>query len=207
MEKPLFLKLMNDFKAQSIDEESFFEMLHKQIDYYENEKDILQTLSSDITRARMKTDLIKVFSSRLKGFFYFTHAVVSLIDQRTQTYYPFLLDKEALHIKHRAELPSLLATRFFLGDPFISQVEGSEVPVAFLLDDIMNKQGVPAFIKVNYECGIRKAMIAPLKSKMETIGFVFLYSDRTDSFSYGFQSILRRISPQLSSAVSNIIIN
>jgi transcriptional regulator with GAF, ATPase, and Fis domain len=207
MEKPLFLKLMNDFKAQSIDEKSFFEILHKQIDCYENEKDILQALGNEITRARVKTDLIKVFSSKLKGFFYFTHAVVSLIDQRNQTYYPFLLDKEALHIKHRAELPSLLATRFFLGDPFISQVADSEVPVVFLLDDIMSKPGVPTFIKVNYECGIRKAMIAPLKSKMETIGFVFIYSDRTDSFSNEFQSVLRRISPQLSSAVSNIIIN
>jgi formate hydrogenlyase transcriptional activator len=207
MEKPLFLKLMNDFKAQSIDEKSFFEMLHRQIDGYENEKDILQALSNDITRARVKTDLIKVFSSRLKGFFYFTHAVVSLIDQRDKTYYPFLLDVDALKIKHRTELPSLLATRFFLGDPFISQVDGADAPVAFLLDDIINKPGVPAFIKVNYECGIRKAMIAPLKSKTGTIGFVFVYSDRTDSFSDEFQSILRRISPQLSSAVSNIIIN
>jgi formate hydrogenlyase transcriptional activator len=207
MEKPLFLKLINDFKAQSIDEKSFFEILHKQIDSYENEKDILQALSNDITRARLKTDLIKVFSSRLKGLFYFTHAVVSLIDKQNQTYYPFLVDEEALKIKHRAELPALLATRFFLGDPFISQVAESEVPVAFLLDDIMSKPGVPAFIKVNYECGIRKAMIAPLKSKMETIGFVFMYSDRTDSFSDDFQSILRRISPQLSGAVSNIIIN
>jgi transcriptional regulator with GAF, ATPase, and Fis domain len=207
MEKPLFLKLMNDFKAQSIDEKSFLEILQKQIDCYEKEKDILQALSNDIIRARLKTDLIKVFSSRLKGFYYFTHAVVSLIDPRDQTYYPFLLDKEALHIKHRAELPSLLATRFFLGDPFISRVAGSEVPVVFLLDDIMSKPGVPSFIKVNYECGIRKVMIAPLKSKMETIGFVFIYSDRTDSFSNEFQSVLRRISPQLSSAVSNIIIN
>lgn len=198
---------MNDFKAQSIDEKSFFEILHKQIDCYENEKNILQALSNDITGARVKTDLIKVFSSRLKGFFYFTHAVVSLIDQRDQTYYPFLLDVEALKIKHRDELPTLLNTRFFLGDPFISRVAGADVPVTFLLDDIMGKPGVPAFIKVNYECGIRKAMIAPLKSKTGTIGYVFIYSDRTDSFSDDFQSILRRISPQLSSAVSNIIIN
>jgi formate hydrogenlyase transcriptional activator len=207
MEKPQFLKLINDFKAQSIDEKSFLEMLHKQIDRHEKEKEVLLALSNDITRARVKTDLIKIISSRLKGLFYFTHAVVSLIDERNQTYYPFLLDKDSLQIKHRAELPSLLATSFFLGDPFISRVAGSEVPVAFLLDDIMGKPGVPAFIKVNYECGIRKAMIAPLKSKMEIIGFVFIYSDRTDSFSDHFKAIVRRISPQLSSAVSNVIIN
>jgi formate hydrogenlyase transcriptional activator len=207
MEKPQFLKLINDFQAHLIDERSFLETLHKQIDRHENEKEVLLALGNDITRVRMKTDLIKVFSSRLKGLFYFTHAVVSLIDKRNQTYYPFLLDKDSLQIKQRAELPLLLAKRYFLDDPFISQVADSEVPVAFLLDDIMGKPGVPAFLTVNYECGIRKAMIAPLKSKMEVIGFVFIYSDRTDSFTDDFKATLRRISPQLSSAVSNVITN
>lgn len=207
MEKPGFLKLINDFKAHSIDEKSFLEILNKKNDCYEYEKEVLLALGNDITRVRSKTDLIKVFSSRLKDLFYFTHAVVSLIDQRNQTYYPFLLDRDSLQIKHRAELSSLLTTRFFIDDPFIRQVEGSDVPVAFLLDDIMDKPGVPGFIKVNYECGIRKAIIAPLKSKMETIGYVFIYSDRTDSFPDSFKTILKRISPQLSSAVSNIMIN
>ena len=202
-----FGKLINDFKARSIDDNSFFEHLRNHINGYEHEKEGLLALSDDITKVRDKTDLIRVFSSRLKGLFYFTHAVVSLIDTKGCTYFPFLIDRDALKISHREELPRLLATRFPLEDPFIDRVKGSDDPVSFLLDDIMQKSGVPDFIKVNYECGIRRAMIAPLKSRMERIGFVFVYSDRTDEFPDEFRGVLKRIAPQLSSAVSNIITN
>ena len=181
--------------------------LQQQVDFYKKEREILLELSDDITRVREKNDMIKVFSSRLKSFFYFTHAVVSLIDQQTGTYFAFLIDGEAIPIMHRRELPSLLNTRFALKDPFIDQIDGSEMPVSFLLDDIIKDPGVPAFIKVNYECGIRKAMIARLKSKMETIGFVFIYSDQTDSFPDDFKNVINGIAPHLSNAVSNIIIN
>jgi transcriptional regulator with GAF, ATPase, and Fis domain len=207
MEKPGFLKVINDFENQLTDERSFLKILKKQVNCYEREQDVLLELSNEITRVRTKIDLIKVFSSGLKSLFYFTHAVVSLVDNEEQTYYPFLIDREALKIKHRDELPSLLASRFVLDDPFISKAHGSDMPVSFLLDDIINKPGIPGFLKVNYECGIKSAMIVPLKSKMETIGHVLVYSDRTDSFSDDFKAVIGIISPLLSSSVSNIIIN
>src|SRR5690606_1048823 len=119
---------------------------------FQKEKDVLLKLSNDITKVREKNDLIRIFSSELKGFFYFTHAVVSLIDKKHNTYYPFLIDTEALPVGHRIELPSLLTTRYLINDPFIDQIRDSDMPVSFLLDDIIKKPGVPAFIRVNYEC-------------------------------------------------------
>ncbi|SEM80497.1 Transcriptional regulator containing GAF, AAA-type ATPase, and DNA-binding Fis domains [Mucilaginibacter gossypiicola] len=207
MEKPGFLKVIDDFENQQTDKKSFLRTLKKHVNCYEKEKEVLLELSNDITKVRTKVDLIKVFSSGLKSLFYFTHAVVSLVDKEKQTYYPFLIDREALKIKHRDELPSLLASRFVLDDPFISKAHGSDIPVSFLLDDIINKPGIPGFLKVNYECGIKEAMIVPLKSKMETIGHVLVYSDRPGSFSDDFKAVISMISPQLSSAVSNIKIN
>lgn len=112
-----------------------------------------------------------------------------------------------MHIKHNAELPNLLLNQFFLNDPFIAIVLGFETPVSFLLDDIMDKAGIPAFFKVNYETGIKSAMIVKLKNKMETIGFVFIYSDKKEEFSDDFKNILHAIAPLLSNAMANIIIN
>jgi formate hydrogenlyase transcriptional activator len=181
--------------------------LQQEVENLRKEREILLDLSNDITRAREKDDLIKVFSSRLKRYFYFTHAVISLIDKENGTYFPFLLDSESMPIKHRRELPSLLKMHFRLDDPFITQVPDSAVSASFLLNSIINEPGIPAFLKVNYECGIRKAMITRLKSKMETIGFVLMYSDRTDSFGDDFKRILDGIAPHFSHAVSNVIIN
>ena len=181
--------------------------LQEQLKSYDLEKNILLELSDDITKVREKNDLIKLFSSRLKAHFYFTHAVISLIDQQNRTYYPFLIDRDSMHIRHREELPSLLEMQFSIDDPFIGQVPDSDRAVTILLDEIIDEPGIPAFLKVNYECGIKKAMIAKLKSKMEVIGYVFLYSDRIDSFPEHFQQVIQGITPHLSNAVDNIIIN
>jgi transcriptional regulator with GAF, ATPase, and Fis domain len=178
-----------------------------QAEYYKREKNILLNLSDAIIKVREKDDLIKVFASELKGLFYFTHAVISLIDQQNKTYYPFLFDTSAMHIKHRAELPSLLLNQYFLDDPFIEMTEGHDTPTAFLLDEIMDKPGIPAFLQVNYETGIKQAMIVKLKNKMETIGFVLIYSDKKKEFPDEFKNVLHAISPLLSNAVANTIIN
>lgn len=182
-------------------------LLQQQVALYQKEKDLLLTLSNDITKAREKNDLIKVFSSRLKEYFYFTHTVISLIDKQNGTYFPFLIDRESMQIRHRSELPSLLKMQFTINDPFLSQVADADVSASFLLEEIINKPGIPAFLKVNYECGIKKAMIVKLKSRMETIGHVLMYSDKPDSFPDDFKNVLEGIAPHLSNAVSNIIIN
>jgi formate hydrogenlyase transcriptional activator len=174
---------------------------------FERERSILLALSNDITKVRGKDDLVKVFSSRLKQYFYFTHTVISLIDYDTGTYFPFLIDKESMQIRHRAELPALLQMKYVIDDPFLAQVKDADVSAIFLLDDIMHLPGIPAFIKVNYECGIRKAMIVKLKNKMKTIGYVLMYSDKADSFPEEFKNVLEGVAPHLSNAVTNIIIN
>jgi transcriptional regulator with GAF, ATPase, and Fis domain len=181
--------------------------LLKQVDLYERERKIFLDLSDDITNVREKNDLITLFSSRIKGLFYFTHAIVTLIDHEQETYTPFLLDPAASPIRHHAAYASLVTTHFPLDEPFIGQVIHSDGPTSFLLEDIMDIPGSPAFLRVNYEGGIREILMTPLMSKMQVMGFLHMYSDRTDSFTDEFKHIIRGIAPQISSAVSNIIKN
>jgi sigma54-dependent transcription regulator len=63
-------------------------------DILERERSILLELGNDITRVREKNDLLLLFSKRIKGLFYFTHTIISLIDNKDDTYSAFLLDKE-----------------------------------------------------------------------------------------------------------------
>lgn len=83
----------------------------------------------------------------------------------------------------------------------------SDGPEFFLLDQIMGQPGSPAFLRVNYEAGIREILMTPLRSKMQTIGFLHMYSDRKGSFGREFKDIINGIAPLISSAVSNIIKN
>ena len=196
-----------DQKSVSFFEDDSLNILNNKMKPYERERKILLDLSNDIINIREKNDLITLFSSRIKGLFYFTHAIVTLIDERQQTYTPFLLDNTASPIKDHREYASLIQAQFSLDEPFIRQVMDAEGPEFFLLEHIMDQPGSPAFLRVNYEAGIREILMTPLRSKMQTIGFLHMYSDRENSFSTEFKSIINGIAPLISSAVSNIIKN
>ena len=195
------------YQDRGLPGQGFLDTLQKQVEFYEKEKHMLLNLSNDITKVREKNDLVKLFSLRLKGYFYFTHVVISLIDQDNKTYFPFLLDVKSHPLKDHPEFDSLLNIQYPLGDPDFKWLLESDLPVSYILEEELDKPGIPSFIKINYEYGIRKALITPLKNKMQTIGFVFIYSDRQASFPDSFKNVMLGIAPQLANAVANIIIN
>jgi len=207
MENLEFLELKGKRKAQPPLGSDFLNVLEEQMDYYKREKKILLDLSKDITPVRDKDDLIALFSSRIKGLFYFTHTIITLIDENREYYYPFLLDPKSSLIKNHPRYAEMVATRFKLNEPFIQKVIRAERPVTYLLNEIIEDPGIPPFLKVNYEGGVREVMFTPLKNKDVTIGFINIYSDKTDSFTEEFKNIMKGITPQLSNAVANILIN
>lgn len=173
----------------------------------EQERKILLELGNDITRVRDKNDLIVLFKKRIKGLFYFTHTIVTLIDYKDETYVPFLLDNEGSPIRSHPRYQEMVKSHFSLNEPFIQSVLGVEEPVSFLLEDIMDKPQSPAFLRVNYEEGVREILMTRLMKEGKPLGFIHIYSDKPGSFSNEFRSIIKGIIPQLSSAVSNIIKN
>lgn len=172
-----------------------------------NEGAILLELGKDITRVREKKDLIFLLSKRIKSLYYFTHTVVTLIDHRDKTYKGFLLDTAADEILEKEAYAKLQKKHFTLNEPFIKAVLNAENPISFLLEEVKDNPKSPSFLKVSYEGGIREILMATLWIEDKPLGFIHVYSDRTDSFTTEFRNIVKGIAPQLSIAVSNIIKN
>lgn len=174
----------------------------------EQERKILLDLGSDLTRVRDKSDLIMLFTKRLKTLFNFTHCIITLFDYKTDTYGAFLYDISTSPINIHPKYPKLFATRFPLNEPFIKKALAAKVPVSFILEEVIKEfPQCPAYIKVNYEGGIREILMTKLQHAEQPIGFMHLYSTTTGSFTPDIRSIVSRIAPQLSSAVTNIIKN
>jgi formate hydrogenlyase transcriptional activator len=173
----------------------------------EQERKILLDLGNDITRVRDKNDLIFLFSKRVKSLFYFTHTIVTLIETKDETYTPFLLDHAASPIRDHDRYGEMVAAHFSLNEPFIQAVLQADGPISFMLQDIMDQPKSPPFLRVNYEKGVREILMTKLMKEDKPMGFIHIYSDRPDSFSLAFRNIIKGITPQLSSAVSNIIKN
>ena len=197
-------------KVKNIDLEAGQFMLIKEKnskDFLEYERQILLELGKDITRVREKNDLIMLFSKRLKSLFYFTHTIVTLIDTKDDTYWPFLLNTDASPIREHSFYSQLVASRFKLGEPFIDGVIAANGPLSFMLEDVMDLPDSPPFLRINYEGGIKEILMTALWNADKPIGFLHIYSDEPDSFTPQFRGIIKGIAPQLSNAVANIIKN
>lgn len=171
------------------------------------ERKFLLDLGNDITRVRDKNDLIILFKKRINRLFYFTHTIVTLIDPKDEIYVPFLLDNTGSPIRSHERYQEMVQGRFTLNEPFIQSVLNSESPISFLLEEIMDKPLSPAFLRVNYDKGVREILMTRLMKEGKPMGFIHIYSDKTDSFSREFRNVMEAIAPLLSSAVSNIIRN
>jgi transcriptional regulator with GAF, ATPase, and Fis domain len=101
----------------------------------------------------------------------------------------------------------MVDARFSLNEPFIQAVLQSDDPVSFSLEDIMDQPQSPAFLRVNYEKGVREILMTKLMKEGKPMGFIHTYTDRPGGFNTGFRNLMKGIAPQLSSAVSNIIKN
>jgi formate hydrogenlyase transcriptional activator len=173
----------------------------------ERQWQLLLDLGNDITKVRDKNDLITLFSERIKSLMRFTHTIVTLIDRKDDTYFPFLLDHRASAIKDHPDYDAMVKARFSLGEPFIQSVLAAKGPVGFYLADIVDAPQCPAFLRVNFEKGIRHLLMTTLWTGDQPIGFIHIYTDQEAGFSQEFKDIVHRVAPQLSSAVSNIIKN
>ena len=181
--------------------------LQEQVEHYKTENDILLALSNDITRVREKNDLIILFKQRIRVQFHVTHSIVTLIDYREQTYIPFLLDNEGSPIRSHERYQEMVKSHFTLNEPFAQAALMAEEPKSFVLAEIMDLPTSPAFLRVNYEKGVREILMTKLMKEGKPMGFIHTYTDRPEGFSKEFRSVMKGIAPMLSSAVSNIIKN
>jgi formate hydrogenlyase transcriptional activator len=173
----------------------------------EQERRILLDLGNDITSVRDKNDLLVLFSKRIKSLFYFTHTIVTLIDYKDETYTPFLLDNENSPVREHPLYQQLVHSRFPLNSPFIQAVLQADKPISFLLKDIIDQPQNPPFLRINHEKGVKEILMTSLMKEGKPMGFIQIYSDRAGSFTHEFRSLITGITPQLSSAISNIIKN
>lgn len=101
-------------------------------EFLEKERSILLELGKDLTKVREKKDLIFLLSKRLKSLYYFTHTVVTVIDQKDETYMGFLLDTATDQILEPTAYAKLQKTHFTIHEPFIKAVLASD-SVLYLL--------------------------------------------------------------------------
>ena len=179
---------------------------NEEIERKDHEKSILLSLGDDISHARDKNDLLQVINSRMKNLFSFTHSAVGIIDQGKNTYTSFILDPQSKSKGH-PEYDQYEKVDFPIDDGIVDKVISVEEPIVFDLDELSKSGGVPGYVTINHDLGIKEMVVVGLRIKSQPIGFLMLFADRKNGFDSNQLSLLKGIAAQVSTAVSNIMAN
>jgi formate hydrogenlyase transcriptional activator len=173
----------------------------------EHERDLLLSLSVDIAAVRSNSELLKVISQHLKNLLKFSHTIVATINEDF-TVSRFLLDPESKSASH-PEYHEASHARFPIQDDIFDRCILTSEPLIFNLKEFTDSSNgdLPLYLKINYESGLKNAVIIRFSKGDDVFGFWILLFDHDIVFDKAKQNLIKGISHQISIAVSNIIAN
>jgi len=182
-------------------------LANEQILKRESERDLLLSLSIDIAAVRNNDELLKVISQRLKYLLKFSHTVVATINEDA-TVSRFLLDPEAKSKSHPG-YKQAAKMRFPIQDDILDKCILTPEPQLFNLQELMDLTNgeMPLYLKVNYESGLKNAVVVRFSKGEQAFGFWILLFDHDIVFHTNKQNLIKGLAHQISIAVSNIIAN
>jgi transcriptional regulator with GAF, ATPase, and Fis domain len=182
-------------------------LANEQIQKRELERDLLLSLSIDIAAVRSNCELLKVISERLKYLLKFSHTIVTTINE-DGTVSRFLLDPEAKSKTHPG-YQQATQTRYPIQDDIFDKCILTPEPQLFNLQELTDSTNgdIPLYLKINYESGLKNAVIVRFSKDEQAFGFWILLFDHDIAFDMSKQSLIKGLAHQISIAVSNIIAN
>ncbi|MBT2560267.1 sigma 54-interacting transcriptional regulator [Pedobacter sp. ISL-68] len=169
----------------------------------QSQYDTIQAISADLSATKQRTDLLKIIHQKLKHLFDFSHHFVSVINDDDLTVTSFLRDSES-RTKNHPSYNSVNTTKYPITDGFFNKAVLSNEPVVFDLMQIRKKSGLPYYLEINYESGIRTIIMTALKIREKTIGIWSICQLENQQISTAQLDLIRSLSVQFSIAIANI---
>jgi transcriptional regulator with GAF, ATPase, and Fis domain len=167
------------------------------------EREILQSLSTDITFNRDKSTLLKAINPKLKMLFNYAHQFVVAVNDDELTVSGLLDDGDSV-LRFNARYRSVISAKLPISDPVFTKVLLSNDPIIFDLEILASHQQVPEYMVMNMELGIKKIAMASLRVGSRIMGIWAICLLENQTLSPYQLELMRGVSHQLSIAVENI---
>lgn len=172
----------------------------------ELEKEVLLSLSHDMSRIRDKNDLISMINNQFKKLFYFNYSTIGVTNEGSITFSFFLTDPNSLSKVHK-DYDAVNSSKFPLTDEFLDNYIWHDEP--YIFDLVAAAQGgyLPPYLVPSYECGLKEVLAIRMLSDNAFFGALCFFSNIKGSFHKGQTEIVKGITDQVSTAVANIMAN
>lgn len=178
---------------------------NREIIQQEYEKSTLLSLSNQIAAVRSKNDLLDLIQDTLKKLLPISHTLTAKLTRNGRLYRAYIVDSHSPCREHKDYthlIQSELAT-----DDFVDLILMAETPLLFNLEEVLKHPYPPAFLKLNYECGIRQVICSPFGNSKRKTGFLTIFVDPATHIQSDSLNMVQGAAAQLSTAIANIIAN
>jgi GAF domain-containing protein len=124
-----------------------------------------------------------------------------------KTFRLYLLDPDSRSVSQPEYSQVVTRPDFPVSDGVFDVAMASRSPVLIDLEEHERSTGLPPYLKINYDLGVREAVMIALRKYGENFGVLGLFADTRNAFNDHNLRIIRGISSQLSVAVANILAN
>jgi transcriptional regulator with GAF, ATPase, and Fis domain len=173
----------------------------------QQEKETILSLSTDIAAARTVEDLMILIRQKLKKLLGYTNTGLTSLDKEKKICTSIVLDPQSTCRSH-PDYKKAITDRYRLYDGLaFEKAFASDKPVVFSLKDMAKQNGMPTYVTVPFESGLKIMCITRLSHGEEVFGFWFVYYDDEAALDDGRFRLIEGLSNQLSVALSNILAN
>ncbi|MES2425329.1 MAG: sigma 54-interacting transcriptional regulator [Bacteroidota bacterium] len=180
-------------------------MAREEVALMESQNELLLSFSTSIAGVRNQTELLDIINSHLRNMLDFSHTVIGTTDHDGSVS-AFLVDPETVSTSH-PEYQHAKGLKYIIPDGVLEKVVSSPLPVIFDLDELNEEIDLPLYLKINFESGIRQAVIVKFPREEHICGFWIILFRNKKYCSPATLHLIEGLANQISIAVANIVAN
>lgn len=177
---------------------------YENVERKEKETQLLLSFSAAVDKVKDRNGLVHIIRDKLSTLLSFTDIALTIYKSETRTFQVFahqVAEKMGGHPK----FTKVIIPEYPVEDGIHEVALRANAPVIVDIEDAMRSPNKHAGTQFIFDSGIKKMLLVKLTSNGQTIGFLNFLSAECDAFDKINHSILKGITEQLSTAISNVM--
>jgi transcriptional regulator with GAF, ATPase, and Fis domain len=167
------------------------------------EKNLLLSLSKDITSCQSKEAILDLINNKLGAIFQYNAVTVSLVHPNKINHGAYLYTLPEEMLSH-PELAARAAEKYIVNDGVYDVLLKSSTPVTYDLEELMKRKIVPGYVDFFYKNGIREMVAFPIRIDGETVGGLWIHSKQKKGFTKAQINLSEVVCSHITIALSHI---
>ena len=172
----------------------------------EMEKEILLSVSKELTTVRERADLLPLLKNQFERLSFYSDVTIIRVDDNKETFSAFVINEDSDRLKHPGYRDMANAHHPY-PDGVFEIILASEKPVIFDIVELANWPKPLPYVQFLYENGTVEMVAIRLRESNSENGVLFLFSDKKKAFTEFQLSLVQGIGNQLGAVVGNILAN